>query len=123
MSLTVRLGALLAMVCMLVAAPARAQVVSGQTVQTIMDLDAAGASDAQMIAAGEAGKFAVMLSGHVGNFIVDNLTRRCTRLLRALRADPTLITQVTDAADAAAAAMGADAGGAAIQKAVDDAIG
>ncbi|MEO1008710.1 MAG: hypothetical protein AAFX79_09090 [Planctomycetota bacterium] len=91
----------------------------------IADLDASGASDDEIIAAGRRGISRVTGLARMGVARVSRTERRCIGVLRRLGADRALIGRVADAADGFREDIGnaASRGVGAIRQAVDDATG
>lgn len=95
------------------------------TVERIARLDAAGATDREIIQAGHAGAERVQLTGRFGASRVTNIEDHCTRLLRRLGADRALVARVQGAADGFREDIrgAVQRGTMAIRQAVADAIG
>ncbi|GIW74485.1 MAG: hypothetical protein KatS3mg103_1007 [Phycisphaerales bacterium] len=94
-------------------------------IDRIADLDAAGAPDRAIIAAGKAGSDRVARLGAFGVRGITHLERRCVGLLVRLEADRRLIERVRDAAEGFREDIMAAVrrGTMAIRQAVADAIG
>jgi hypothetical protein len=96
-----------------------------RVIDRIADLDASGASDREIVAAGRAGSDRVARIGNFGARGISHLERRCVGLLVRLEAERTLIQRVRGAAEGFREDIGnaVQRGTMAIRQAVADAIG
>ena len=96
-----------------------------RVVDRIADLDAAGAPDREIIAAGRAGVERVSRIGQAGAKTITRIERRCVALLVRLEAERDLIMRVRGAAEGFREDVGnaVRRGAGAIRQAVADAIG
>lgn len=95
------------------------------TIDRIARLDAAGATDREIIRAGQAGADRVQLIGRFGASRVERIERHCVRLLVRLSAERDLVMRVRGAGEGFRTGIGdaVQRGSMAIRQAVADAIG
>lgn len=95
------------------------------TIDRIARLDAAGATDREIIRAGQAGTHRVQLIGRFGASRVERIERHCVRLLVRLGAERDLVMRVRGAGEGFRTSIGdaVQRGSMAIRRAVADAIG